>query len=154
MVIKKDKRFVNIGHARVGGQAKIMEKIIKDRVCPFCWEHFTQYHPKPIIKKNKHWLLTENAWPYKGATKHFIFVARRHIAHVKDLTLDEWGDLLTLIKFCTKKKKVTSGAFLIRFGMPKITGASVTHLHGHIVMGGKKTKNSKPLLITAGYQKK
>lgn len=147
------KKHVVMHHSRTDDQRAIHKKIIKDGVCPFCWKYFTKYHKNPILKKGKYWIVTENAWPYQGTSHHFLFVHKRHIEHLSKIKPDEWQELLLLIKKTTFPSVKNGGSFFIRFGDGDITGASVTHLHAHVIQGGKrKTKKTDPLMVQLGYK--
>lgn len=150
MALMKKKKFVIMHHSRTSEQRKVHQKIEQEGLCPFCWENFLKYHPKPIIQKTKDWLVTQNAWPYKGTRVHLLFISKRHLEHISDLTKKEWGELNVLIK---KYAPIDGGALFFRFGDVDKTGASVTHLHCHIITGGKrKTKKTQRLKVQLGYQ--
>ncbi len=143
--------FVNLANARTHEQIKVMTQIEKDGVCPFCEKYFTKYHPKKIIKKTKSWFFTENMSPYEGTRHHFLLVCRRHLNMPGDLNLDELGDLFSLIKWSTKRYKISGGSLLIRFGDPNLTGGSVDHLHLHIIVGQPKRNTSQSIKVKVGY---
>ena len=144
------RKYVVMHHSRTSEQKDIHKKIIADGVCPFCWNNFLKYHTKPIVEKGSYWLVTNNAWPYKGTSAHLLLVLKRHIEHVNLLKKKEWEELYKYIK---KHSPRDGGSFFIRFGDADKTGASVTHLHCHIVVGGKRKSNrTKRLTIPLGYK--
>lgn len=151
------KHTVNVAHAR--SNKKVYEKIVKDKVCPFCVDfskkrEVFQYHTKPAIFHGAHWVVTENFDPYKGTKYHFMFVHRKHIVSFSELKPAALKELASLTKKLEEKFLLPAGVFLFRFGDTNYTGGSVNHLHAHFVLGAKRTKKtSDPLLLFAGYKK-
>ncbi len=111
---------------------QVIADIAKDGVCPFCPEHLKQYH-KPELVEKKFWWVTDNMYPYKPTKRHRLIIHKKHISHMNELSVDAWAELLEIIKSETARLGITGGTFIERFGETKFTGASVTHLHGHIV---------------------
>lgn len=126
------KTFVNTRNAATGKARKKYEQVIKGiaehGVCPFCSEHLTKYHKKPLEKKI-YWWVTENMYPYHPVRHHFLFIHKAHIEHIAELSDEAWRELHTL----AKEKNVAGGAFVFRFGNTHFTGASVAHLHAHLI---------------------
>lgn len=145
------KSFVNLKSAslRPGGAYKsVIDKIRKDGVCPFCPSHLKRYHRKPVIKTGKHWILTENMYPYKGAKHHLLFVHKKHIEHFPEISPAAWRELHALATFIVRKKLIRGGALAMRFGKTHYTKASVSHLHAHIIAAGKR--KSDPIMFRVG----
>lgn len=149
------KKFVNI-HAATGRDEykKILKKIIKDAVCPFCEPHFLKYHTRPVLRKGAHWLVTENMNPYTGTKHHLLLVSRRHVSLPSKLSKEAWVELQTQVKWIEKKYTLPAGALFMRFGDTDYTGASVAHLHANILLGNKSGKGTEPLPVTLGFKKK
>ena len=151
------KPTVNIAHTR--NKKSVYKKIVKDKVCPFCVDFskkkdIFQYHSKPILFHGTHWVVTENFDPYKGAKHHFMFIHRKHIVSFSELKPSALQELVFLTKKLEEKFSLPAGVFLFRFGDTEYTGGSVTHFHGHFILGGKGVKGtSEPLTLFAGYKK-
>lgn len=122
---------VDLNNARPGIYADIIKKIGDNKICPFCKEHLTSIHPNPIEEKT-HWLITDNAYPYKPKREHILLIHKTHISDVADLSQEAWVELKEIIDSEKKKRDITGGTLMMRFGETKYTGASVTHLHAHI----------------------
>lgn len=145
-------RTVNLSHARTSFQRQVMERIRRDKVCPFCMKHLLKYHTKPIIKVGKHWILTENFQPYAGSKHHLLAVSRKHVRNFTQLGEAAHRELFALFAAELKKRKVRGGTIFMRFGDTDYTGGSVEHLHVQLVSGGKRGKKAKPLTTYIGYQ--
>ena len=141
------KQTVNVAHAR--NKKKLYEKIMRDKVCPFCVDFSEkkdvfQYHTKPILFHAKHWARTP--FPY--------FMLKKHIVSFSELKPAALKELVVLTKKLEEKFSLPAGVFLFRFGDTNYTGGSVSHFHGQFVLGAKRSKkNSEPLLLYAGYKK-
>lgn len=129
-----DSKHLNLDNARTPEQKALMEKIIADGVCPFCAEHFTKYHPKPVIKETDHWFFSENMSPYIGTKHHYLFVYKAdHATSPSELTPEAWSDLLTVMQWALKEFSIAGGTFAMRFGTEKKYSNSVMHLHAHLI---------------------
>ncbi|OHA58958.1 MAG: hypothetical protein A2571_01110 [Candidatus Vogelbacteria bacterium RIFOXYD1_FULL_44_32] len=144
---------VNINHGRPGQYEKLLGQIKNDGVCPFCQKNLPKYHKPPILKENGGWLVTINQNPYSGSKYHFLIIHKRHIENIKQIKTSEWSDLKKIIDWTTKKFAIPGGSFLLRFGDTEYTGASVTHLHCHIISGIKRNTNKKTISARVGYKK-
>lgn len=145
------KKFVNLTNARPGEYKKIIETISKTGKCPFCKEHF-KYHKKPILKRQNGWFLTESSWPYKNASHHLIIMGEKHKENLSQLRKKDFEAIFCLAKFAVRKYKIKGGALAVRFGETDYTGASVSHLHFHLISPqvNKKTKRSKTVDFLIG----
>lgn len=126
------KTFVNTRNAETGEARRKYEQVIKgiagDGVCPFCSDNLTKYHKKPLIERTC-WRVTENMYPYHPVQRHFLFIHKTHIEHIDELSDEAWRELHAFIK----EKKMAGGSFVLRFGDTHFTGASVAHLHAHLI---------------------
>jgi diadenosine tetraphosphate (Ap4A) HIT family hydrolase len=120
--------------ARSDQQRKVMEQIRDVAECPFCEENLKKYHKKKILKKGKYWLLTENQWPYKHTKLHLLAIARKHVERLEDLPKAAFGELLELFQQAEKEHQLDYGAVAMRFGDVTRTGATVLHLHAHLIV--------------------
>lgn len=132
----------------------VLKKILRDGVCPFCPETF-KYHTRPILRSGKYWLVTENFAPYAGTKHHFLLLHKKHIEHVEAVTPAAWTELLSHIKWVSKKYRFPGGAFFMRFGDKQYNGASVTeHVHAQLFIGSPRSKRTEPIMVTLGYKAK
>lgn len=129
---------------------RVIQNIRKDGVCPFCPANLTRYHKRPIIKDGTHWILTDNMYPYKGAKHHLLFVHKKHVSDIGDITAAGWQELQVLADFIVKKRKIKGGALAMRFGGTSYTGASVSHFHAQLISRGAPAKNQDPISFRVG----
>jgi len=149
-----DKETMTMSNARTDEQRRIMEQIQKDGVCPFCREHFEKYHPKPILRESPHWIVAENGFPYKGTRIHMLFVYKKHINSISEVSAEGFLELLEHIKWVNEEYCIQGGALIWRYGDPQYNGSSVHHLHAQIVSGEIDSPSSEPIRVKVGFKKK
>ncbi|MBI5138613.1 MAG: HIT domain-containing protein [Candidatus Vogelbacteria bacterium] len=146
---KTPKNFVDLNNARPGhSYHSVISNIVKDGVCPFCPDKLAKYHKNPIEMKGKFWLVTKNMYPYTAVKHHLLLIHKKHIEHISEITKDAWLELQRTIKKLSKQKNVQGGSLMLRFGDTHFTGASVNHLHAHIIQSDpdhKEYKNPKTM---------
>jgi len=139
----EERKTVNTENARDGEQVNELKKIEKEGFCPFCQRNYLEKeHPHPIFLETKYWLATKNRWPYENARVHLLLIYKDHITSLEEMSAEAWQELHGLIVQLKKEKDIPGGAFLMRFGDSRYTGATVSHLHAQIISGnpdsGKK----------------
>lgn len=134
--------FVYKKFAKSRDYCRVLEEIDGTKRCPFCPENF-RYHKKPILRRLGGWLVTENSWPYKGARKHFLLIAERHLENFGDLGFKDLEAVMKLTRWLVRKFKLPGGGLALRFGDPFFTGASVRHLHFQLIQPAKNKKTGR-----------
>lgn len=126
-------KFVNKTFARGKGEyANIISSIEETNKCPFCPDNF-KYHKKPILKKEGYWLITKNSWPYKNTEHHLVIIGEKHTTDFNELDENDFKSVKILVNWALKKFNIKGGALSIRFGNTNYTGATVSHLHFHLI---------------------
>ena len=125
----------NLEAARSEAQLKNMQELTEAGRCFMCYENLIKYENNRIEFETAHWIITPNAYPYEHTSLHVLIIARRHVKNMSDLTHEERADLAEAIVKAEKHWKLDSYAFGLRSGDFRYNGASVEHLHGHIVVG-------------------
>jgi len=148
--MKGKNRTIDLNNIHDEEQGRVMERIEKDGVCPFCLENFTKYHKKPILKEGKYWLLTENEWPYKNTRVHMLAVHKEHIESIAQMKTEAFAELGELFKWVVEEYAVAGGGLFMRFGETKYTGGSVTHLHAQILQADIDSPGYEKLKVRLG----
>src|SRR3989344_3245317 len=130
-----DNRFINVSTIRRDDQRAVMEEIKRQGHCPFCRENLDKYHKRPIIKKGKFWILTENQWPYEKTKHQLLAIYKTHIEHIKELDPRAGKELIEMFTDEAGKRDMEGGGIAMRFGSSKHGnfGSSVLHLHAHLI---------------------
>lgn len=132
---------------------RALTEIIAGGFCPFCEEHLFKHHARPILHKSEFWIITENAWPYEGALFHFLLISRIHIEKTESMPSLLWIDLLKMYQKIVEENDIAGATLMIRSGDTKITGASVNHLHAHIIIGSPRSADTEPICALVGFKK-
>lgn len=149
----KANKLMHFKNAREPQQLSKMLKAKKLGVCPFCPKYYKEFHTAPIIKENKNWILTKNDYPYDGSKIHLLLIHKKHIEKIKDLKSEASKELFEIISWVEKEFKINGGSVFMRFGNIKYTGATISHLHAHIIMGTKEGRRTEKLKVPVGFKK-
>jgi ATP adenylyltransferase len=134
-----------------GDYAAVIRAIQKEGHCPFCPENF-KYHRKPILKRHGSWFITRASWPYKNTQHHFILLGTKHKEQFHELKNTDWAHITWLIRWTIKKYNIKGGGMALRFGETTYTGATVCHLHAHLIVPviDKKKNRAKTVRFPIG----
>ncbi len=130
---KKKKKVVNRRFARKGEYDSVLKTIEKRGKCPFCPDNF-KYHKNPILKKRCGWFVTKISWPYKNTKHHFIIISDKHRENIQELIGKDMESILYLAKWIVSRYKIRGGGLAMRFGNSLYTGATVCHIHAHLIV--------------------
>lgn len=138
------KPLFEFAHTRVKGQKDRMEECTRLGICPFCWENLNEWHDATVLKKGNFWAITANDHPYPGSKYHFLAIYRDHISSISELTSLDGGELFSMFSEFCEERDIVGATILMRFGEMEYTGASVSHLHAHIVSGASREEIPDP----------
>lgn len=99
-----------------------------------------EYLENKTLFVTEYWDVSENKFPYEGADKQFIIIARQPVYDMADLTPEMWQEFQVIIDRLTKEYDLKGGAFCMRYGDPSRSGASMKRLHAHVIMPAANTK--------------
>jgi ATP adenylyltransferase len=143
----------NSNDAVRGDYTEVLKKIASEDICPFCEENLLIHHKKPILFKNKGWIVTTNAWPYAGTKHHFLFITRKHFESAEKATANTWKDLQLAFKKVCKLYGLKGASLVMRSGDTSFTGATVRHLHAQVMVGQKRKTGDVPIMAVVGYKR-
>lgn len=144
------RKVVDKRYAKSEDYRKVLEDIEEKAKCPFCKENF-KYHKKKILRREKRWFITESSWPYKNTKFHFLIISEKHKERFADLKQTDFAAVSKLASWAIRKYKIRGGCVALRFGDTKYTGASVCHLHFHLIAPDfNKNKKAKTVNFPIG----
>lgn len=132
---KKDiskKKLVDPRNARAPGYKEIIEEAAAEKECPLCPP--MKWHPNPILEDDGRWLITKNSHPYEHTQHHLLIISKKHIEELRDLADEDLTSILKLIKWASRKFNIQGGGLTMRFGDTLYTGATIKHLHAHLIV--------------------
>lgn len=127
---------VDTRNAKTEEYKRVLEKILRDGKCPFCFENFEKYARSKYVpmRETPGWFLVKNSWPYPNAEHHLLVIPKRHYKDFCKLTVSDMTQVQKLIGYAQKTFSITGGGITLRFGDPVYTGATVAHLHFHLIV--------------------
>ncbi len=134
----------NLKVARTKAQREHMEELMERGICIFCPEHIHEDHDRIEIE-TKHWMVKKNSYPYKQTKLHILLIPKVHVSTVSKLPKAARAEFVDLIVKCEKFFKLTSYALGMRAGDMRYNGASMEHLHAHIVVGDTDDPSHDPV---------
>lgn len=143
-----DKSLVDPRNARAEGYKQVIEEAIAEIACPLCPP--MKWHPNPILKDDGKWLITKNSHPYPDTEHHFLVISRRHIEFLSDLSTKDLESILSLVKWAAKKFYIKGGGLTMRFGDTLYTGATIKHLHAHLIVPKVEGNQVSPVYFPIG----
>lgn len=143
--------FIELANVRTLKQLQEYRLIREQGHCPFCQDNLPLYHNNPILRKGKYWLLTQNDYPYAGTDAHLLLILREHAENFRDLLFEAQQELFTFITDVEAEGKFQGGGLCARAGDPLLSGASVKHLHFHLIA---PTKGAQPIAFFMGKGKR
>ena len=147
--MRKNKKVVDTRYAKTTQYRKVLTEIKGAKVCPFCPKTF-KWHTNPILKTVGNWLITESFQPYKNTAHHFLIIGKRHKEQLTELSPRDWTEISGLQKWAIKKFGLKGGGLAMRFGDTAHTGATVSHLHMHLIVPKLKRGRAIPVWFPFG----
>lgn len=141
-------------HVRTDKQRRQMEQIEAEGICPFCKEHLQRTHREPIENKGAWWSVTKNDYPYEGSKLHYLFIYNEHAETLAEVPPEAFAELMAFVQEIMRGSNMPGGTFFMRFGSSGHTGATVAHLHAHLVVGASADESADKLKVTVGYKAK
>lgn len=137
------KSKVRKDNARHPEQFKRMERLAKEIGCFFCYKNYLKVGASKSIHESRNWYIKKNDYPYEGTIHHYLIAPKKHITKVTQISPRDWSELIKMIKWLDKYLKIKGYSVLVRNGDMKYTGATLDHLHFHLVSGGPKKKKGE-----------
>lgn len=119
-------------NARSEEQATEMRRLEKQKICVFCPEGLVAVGQE-IVHRTDHWTVTPNRFPYPDTRRHLLLVPYSHVSDVLELSVVAKADYYAAVRWAVMEYALSSYKIIARNGDPRKTGASIVHLHVHLV---------------------
>lgn len=126
----KEKGFIDPRYA-AGEYRDALGKTLTPESCPLCT---LEIHAKPILREVWGWFITESTWPYEHTRYHFLIISKNHREDFAELGLFDFQAIHTLVAWALSEYDIPGGALTLRFGETHFTGATIHHLHFHLIV--------------------
>ena len=89
--------------------------------------------PRLVVKRNTHMIVSLNLHPYSPG--HLLIFPLRHLTDIRELSCEEVIEVFRLQKQALSALEAVYGSpgFYIGFNMGATSGASIEHLHCHVI---------------------
>ncbi len=124
--------FVDPTYVRSVSYRETMAKILAAGHCPFCPGSFI-YHPHPILRHEGKWFITRINEPYPNARVQLLIIGEEHKETFCELTVEDLASVRELVGWAIREFSLAGGGFALRFGDTTRTGATIRHLHFHLI---------------------
>jgi ATP adenylyltransferase len=140
--------FYCMENHRTPEQLAEMQRLEADGVCLFCpeglrWQASRGRHE--ILFETPDWTVSPNDFPYPGAQLHLLLVPRQHVRDVLDLDADARAGFWTALGWVRERYDLTYYGLGMRNGDCQYTGATVRHVHAHVLVGDPGVAQTTPV---------
>lgn len=127
---------IYLEHARREDQLADMENIAERDICFMCQENIPEFYEQRggLIDEGQYTFLVLNGYPYENTRHHYMVIPKEHITSLEELNDETLLEMLSFYRKLEKELEITGGAIAMRFGNPAETGATVHHLHMHLIV--------------------
>ncbi len=153
-------KLQDLSNTREVMQRQIMEELAQTGECFLCEDVIARISEKykgvataPFYHGN-HWFIKDNDFPYEGSKLHLLIVPKRHVSKLEDLSPAEFLELQQMIMWVNTTYDVPGAALFIRYGETSYTGATLSHMHFHVMHGVEKQDGTEAILVKLGYKMK
>lgn len=120
---------------RTAEQLAEMQRLEADGLCLFCPEGLRRRTGQPVLFQTRYWTVMPNDFPYQGTSLHLLLVPQQHAGDVLDLDADAQADFWTALAAVRERYDLTYYGLGMRNGDCRFTGATIAHVHAHVLVG-------------------
>jgi len=127
---------------RTAEQLAEMRQLEAQGVCLFCPEALSTHARQQVLLRTSHWTVTPNEFPYPGTVLHLLLVPDQHAADLLDLADDSRQDFWTALALVRSRYGLSYYGLGARNGDCRYTGATIRHVHAHVLVGDTDPANT------------
>jgi diadenosine tetraphosphate (Ap4A) HIT family hydrolase len=120
---------------RTEEQLAEMRRLEAAGTCLFCPAELRAHARQEVILETAHWAVTPNAFPYAGTRLHLLVVPHQHVNDMLDLGDAALADFWATLRTVRARFGLEYYGLGVRNGNCSFTGATIAHVHAHVVVG-------------------
>lgn len=131
---------------RTAEQLAEMQRLEAAGICLFCpGGPRDDAHKRAVVWENRHWTVLPNDFPYKGTRLHLLVVPHKHVNDMLDLDEESLSDFWDVLKVIRERFNLEHYGLGVRNGNCSFTGATIAHVHAHILVGDPALEPEVPV---------
>jgi len=133
---------------RTADQLAEMQRLDAAGLCLFCPDGQGRQAGEgrqEILFETSDWTVRPNEFPYPGTSLHLLLVPRQHVGDVLDLEPGAQAGFWTALAWVRDRYDLTYYGLGMRNGDCRYTGATVRHVHAHVLVGDPATAATTPV---------
>jgi ATP adenylyltransferase len=134
-----------MGNHRTAEQLAEMQRLQAAGLCLFCPEGLRWHARQRILWETSHWTVMPNEFPYRGTSLHLLLVPHEHANDILDLGSASQRDFWNALAMIRERFDLKHYGLGIRNGDCRFTGATVTHVHAHVLVGDTASATEVPV---------
>ena len=142
-----------LGNSRSPEQTADMVELEAEAVCIFCPPHIQKR--KTVVYESDQWVVTTNDFPYRHgkdgppASLHLLISPKQHVEDLLELPAGVQDSLWDVLLWIRASYKLTHYGLGSRNGDVRFTGATIRHVHLHVVVGDPEAAEPIRLKLTS-----
>lgn len=132
-------------NVRTAEQQARMERLDAAGVCLFCPDGLAGHAGDEVVLRTRHWSVIPNAFPYAGARLHLLLVPDEHAEDLLELSEPARADFWTALAQVRQRYRLTHYGLGSRNGDCRYTGATIAHVHAHVLVGEEQDEEAPPV---------
>lgn len=130
---------------RTQEQLAEMRRLEAAGICLFCPSALREHARQRVVLETAHWAVTPNEFPYGGTRLHLLVVPVRHVNDMLDLEDAELADFWAALRLVRQRYGLEYYGLGVRNGNCSFTGATIAHVHAHVVVGDPAAEPEVPV---------
>ncbi len=132
---------------RTDEQLAEMRRLEAAGICLFCPAALRDHARQRVAFETRHWMVTPNAFPYPGTARHLLVIPKQHANDLLDLEDGALADFWAALREVRARYDLDHYGLGVRNGNCSFTGATIAHVHAHVLVGDPDTDPEVPVRI-------
>lgn len=132
-------------NVRTPEQLARMRRLAAEGVCLFCPDGRSSHPWQQPLLATEHWTVSPNEFPYPGTRLHLLLVPHLHASDLLDLPDEVRADFWTALAQVRREHGLTHYGLGVRNGDCRFTGATIDHVHAHVLVGATEPGGGPPV---------